>query len=72
MTGGSLSAQLSRFLFKYSLTTQTTSECMPAEMLMARGSKSRLDLLRPDMKARVEGKQEKQIKDMINMHVRDS
>lgn len=40
MTGDSLSAQLSRFLFKYCLTTQTTSECMPAEMLMGRVGQS--------------------------------
>nr|XP_023665672.1 LOW QUALITY PROTEIN: uncharacterized protein K02A2.6-like [Paramormyrops kingsleyae] len=60
MTGDSLSARLSRFLFKYCLTPQTTTASTPAEMLMGRRPKSRLDLLRPDMKEKVGRKQEKQ------------
>ena len=60
MTGDSLSTQFSRFLFKYRLAPQTTTGRTPAEMLMGRRPKSRLDLLRPDMKAKVEEKQEEQ------------
>ena len=60
MKGESLSTRLSRFLFKYRLTPQTTTGRAPAEMLMGRRPKSKLDLLRPDMKATVMRKQEKQ------------
>ena len=60
MKGDSLSTRLSRFLFKYRLTPQTTSARTPAEMLMGRRLKSKLDLLRPDIKATVMRKQEKQ------------
>ncbi|XP_061883310.1 uncharacterized protein K02A2.6-like isoform X1 [Entelurus aequoreus] len=70
MTGDSLSTQLSRFLFKYRLTPQTTTGRTPAEMLMGRRPKSRLDLLRPDMKAKVQGKQEKQ-KERHDQHARE-
>lgn len=70
MTGDSLSSRLSRFLFKYRLTPQTTTARTPAEMLMGRRPKSRLDLLRPDLKAKVERKQEKQ-KERHDLHARD-
>lgn len=58
------------FLFKYRLTPQTTTGHTPAEILMGRRPKSRLDPLRPDMKAKVEGKQEKQ-KDRHDQHARE-
>ncbi|XP_042372461.1 uncharacterized protein K02A2.6-like [Plectropomus leopardus] len=70
MTGDSLSTQLSRFLFKYRLTPHPTTGRSPAEMLMGRRPKSRLDLLRPDMKAKVEEKQKKQ-KDRHDQHARE-
>ena len=60
MKGDTLSTRLSRFLFKYRLTPQTTTARAPAEMLMGRRPKSKLDLLRPDIKATVMRKQEKQ------------
>src|SRR4029434_5029210 len=60
MKGDTLSTRLSRFLFKYRLTPQTTNARAPAEMLMGRRPKSKLDLLRPDIKATVRRKQEKQ------------
>ena len=60
MAGDSLSTQLSRFLFKYRLTPQTTTGRTPAELLMGRRPKARLDLLCPDMKMKVVEKQEKQ------------
>lgn len=70
MTGGSLSTRLSRFLFKYRLTPQTTTARTPAEMLMGRRPKSRLDLLRPDLRAKVVRKQEKQ-KEGHDLHARE-
>ncbi|XP_034549867.1 uncharacterized protein K02A2.6-like [Notolabrus celidotus] len=66
MTGDSLSVRLSRFLFKYRLTPHTTTACSPAEMLMGRRPKSRLDLLRPD----IEAKQAKQ-KEGHDHHARE-
>ncbi|XP_039664152.1 uncharacterized protein K02A2.6-like [Perca fluviatilis] len=63
MKGDSLSTRLSRFLFKYRLTPQTTTAWAPAEMLMGRRPKSRLNLLRPDIKATVLRRQEKQKED---------
>ncbi|XP_059188219.1 uncharacterized protein K02A2.6-like [Centropristis striata] len=57
MAGDSLSTQLSRFLFKYRLTPQTTTGHTPVELLMGHRPKARLDLLRPDVK--VVEKQEK-------------
>ena len=60
MKGDSLSTRLSRFLFKYRLTPQTTTARTPAEMLMGRRPKSKLDLLRPVTKATMLRKQEKQ------------
>ncbi len=70
MTGDSLSTQLSQFLFKYHLKPHTITGCMPAELLMGRRPKSRLDLLRPDMKAKVVEKQEKQ-KQRHDQHSRE-
>ncbi|XP_061105010.1 uncharacterized protein K02A2.6-like [Conger conger] len=70
MTGDSLSSRLSRFLFKYRLTPQSTTGRTPAEMLLGRRPKSRLDLLRPNIKAKVERKQEKQ-KERHDQHARE-
>ena len=42
---GSLEMQLSQFRFKYRITPHTTTEMTPAEMLMGRKPKSRLDLI---------------------------
>jgi transposase InsO family protein len=70
MTGDSLSTRLSRFLFKYRLTPRNTTARTPAEMIMGSRPKPRLDLLRPDMKARVERKQVKQ-KELHDQHARE-
>ncbi|KAL7874785.1 hypothetical protein SRHO_G00057550 [Serrasalmus rhombeus] len=55
---------------KYRLTPQTTTARTPAEMLMGRRPKSRLDLLRPDLKAKVARKQEKP-KERHDLHARE-
>ena len=70
ITGDSLSTRLSRFLFKYRLTPRNTTARTPAEMIMGSRPKPRLDLLRPDMKARVERKQVKQ-KELHDQHARE-
>lgn len=64
MKGDSLSTRLSRFLFKYCLTPHSTTSRTPAEMLMGRRPKSKLDLLHPDIK------QEKQ-KEGHDQHARE-
>lgn len=58
LTGDSISTRLSPFLFNYHLTPQTTTGRTAAEMLMRCRPKSKLDLLCPDLKAKVERKQE--------------
>lgn len=60
MKDDSLSIRLSHFLFKYRLTSQTTTARSPAEMLMGCWPKSKLDLRHPDTKVSVLKKQEKQ------------
>lgn len=60
MTGDSLCTLLSHFLFKYHLMPQAIIACTLAEMLMGHRPKSRLDLLPPDMKAKVKRKQDMQ------------
>ncbi len=70
MTGDALSMRLSCFLFKYRLTSQTTTARIPAEMLLGCSPKSRLDLPRPDMKLQVEKKQEQQ-RDRHDQHAHE-
>ena len=48
------------FLFKYRLTPQTVTGVSPAEMMFGRPLRSQLDLLQPDMQAKVQGRQEQQ------------
>ncbi|XP_035806354.2 uncharacterized protein K02A2.6-like [Amphiprion ocellaris] len=60
MSGHSLEMKLSRFLFQYRITPHSTTGLTPAEMLMGRKPKSHLDLLRPDVGARVARSQDEQ------------
>jgi len=53
LTEGTLESKLSHFLFHYQLTPQTTTGQSPAELLLGRRIKSRLDLLQPNVKAKV-------------------
>ena len=55
-----LATQLSRFLFKYRITPHTTTGLSPAEMLMGRRLRSHLDLLRPNVGARIRQQEERQ------------
>ncbi len=56
MTEGTLTDKIARFLFSYCITLQTTTGVSPAELLMGRTLRSRLDLLCPDVSRRVEDK----------------
>ena len=53
---GDIQCKLDRILFKYRITPHTTTHQTPAELLMGRRPRSHLDLLRPRLHARVEGK----------------
>ena len=60
LTEGSLFDRLSRFLFAYSNTPHSTTGASPAQLMFGRPMRSRLDLLRPNIAARVVKKQEYQ------------
>ena len=59
---GTFRTRLSRTLFSYRLTPQTTTSVSPAELLLKRRPRSKLDLLRPDLARRVEKQQRSQKK----------
>ena len=44
----SLQRRVSRFLLRYRVTPHTTTQLSPAELMMGRKLRTRLDLLRPD------------------------
>ena len=58
--GATIQEKLSKFLFTYRITPQTTTGIPPAQLLMGRRLRSRLDRLFPDTSQRVEEKQAKQ------------
>jgi hypothetical protein len=60
ITQGSIRAWLAQVLFAYRLTPQTTTGVSPAEMLLGRLPRSRLDLVKPHTEERVEKNQLKQ------------
>ena len=53
---GSTAEKLARFLLGYRTTPHTATGCTPAEILMGRRLRTRLDLLHPDLSARMERK----------------
>ena len=57
---GSLQSRIAKVLFAYRLTPQGTTGVSPAELLMGRIPRSRLELLKPNLTARVEDKQQQQ------------
>ena len=59
--GGSVKEKLTKFLFKYRITPHSTTGVAPAELLMGRRLRSRLDLLKPSVAATVENNQLKQM-----------
>ena len=71
MSEGSLLDKVSRFLFHYRLTPQSTTGKAPAELMMrGRIPRSRLDLVKPCLQERVHTKQQKQ-KQVHNKHSRE-
>ena len=58
--GASIQDRLSHFLFHYKITPHSTTGLPPAEMLMGRRLRSRLDLLFPDVSQQVETQQQRQ------------
>ncbi|KAJ8385583.1 hypothetical protein AAFF_G00184450 [Aldrovandia affinis] len=70
MGEGSVETKLSRFLFKYRSTPQTTTGATPAELLMNRRIRTQLDLVRPSLAGKVGLNQAKQ-KEHHDKHARD-
>ncbi len=60
ITEGSLQTRISRFLYQYRMTPQSTTNKSPAELLMKRKFRSRLSMLYPDLSKAVRDKQETQ------------
>ena len=58
--GATIQGKLSKYLFTYRITPQTTTGVTPAQLLMGRSLRSRLDRLFPDVAARVESRQTRQ------------
>ena len=58
--GATIQEKPSKFLFTYRLTPHSTTRVSPAELLMGHRLRSRLDLLFPDIRDRVQSQQEKQ------------
>ena len=54
---GTLTARLAKVLFSYRLTPQGTTDISPAELLLGRRPRSKLDLVRPNTAERAENKQ---------------
>ena len=67
---GSVKSRLAKVLFTYRLTPHTTTGVPPAEMLLGRRPRSRLDILRPLTAKRVEEKQVKK-KSKHNAHAHE-
>ena len=55
--GVSLETQIARFFFRYRITPHSTTGVAPAELLIGRRPRSRLDLLHPDVTDRVRQRQ---------------
>ena len=56
-TSGTMATRLARILCSYRITPQTTTGVSPAELLLGRRPRTRLDLLKPHLADRVEKKQ---------------
>ena len=57
VTTGSINTRLSKSLMTYRISPQSTTGVSPAELLMGRRLRTRLDLLKPNTAERVESKQ---------------
>ena len=61
-TSGDIETRFARFLFQYRITPHTTTGTLSAELLQGRRLRTHLDLLQPQLKAKVQKKQENQKK----------
>ena len=66
---GTLNDQISRVLFQYRITPHSTTGVSPAELVMGRRLRSRLDLLKPSIEQTVTNKQ-LQRKEVYDRHCR--
>jgi len=57
-SGDSISTRVLRFLFQYCITPHSTTGTSPAELLLGRRPRSRLDLILPDISNSVHKKQQ--------------
>ena len=62
VTSGSMNTRLAKVLFSYRILPQGTTGVSPAELLLGRRPRTRLDLVRPNTAGRVEDKQLQQKK----------
>ena len=69
MKAGSIEDKMSRFLFAHRNTPQSTTGVSPAELLLGRKPRMRLDLLKPDLQSRDERLQEHQ-KQVSDVHAK--
>ena len=60
VTEGTIQTRLARVLMAYRLTPHTTTGMTPAELLLGRQPRTKLDMLKPHIAARVEAKQRRQ------------
>ena len=63
VTGGTMTCRLAKVLMAYRITPQTTTGVSPAELLLGRRPRTRLDLLKPNTAERVEKRQQEQKSD---------
>ena len=61
---GTQTEKLARFLLSYRTTPHTATGCPPAEILMGRRLRTRLELLRPDLSARI-GQKSRRMNPMV-------
>ena len=57
LTEGTINSRLSKILFAYRMTPQSTTGVSPSELLLGRRPRCRLDLVKPNILHRVESKQ---------------
>ena len=70
LTSGTLEARVARFLFNYRITPQTTTGVSPSELLFGRRLRCHLDVLHPNLEAKVRQNQYRQ-KDLHDFLARD-
>ncbi|KAK3746542.1 hypothetical protein QZH41_005600 [Actinostola sp. cb2023] len=69
MSGETMETKLQRVLFNYRITPHSTTEKSPAEMLMGRKLRCRLDLLHPNLQGKIHVKQMK-MKQLHDQHAK--